>query len=401
MRDEKKEIDNIDYLSCLPPELQQSELLPYCDVPTLLHLAICSKALHRAVTQSVLSWKTKLYALDYDKNELDKLPPMSITAYQRLCFHGSRYRLPCSYGSEKAWELCCLTGDTQLVRWAYQQGWLGPQTTSHSHRYGYAYKNVLHCVALGGSVETMQFAIDTLHISPRSTDSLGMNALHYAACGGSVEAMRFAVKLGIPADSVDTWRRNALHWAAMGGSIKTMEYAVHTLHIPATSVTAGRLMPGKNALHCAARSGSVKAVRYAMEELGISWQSKSDIGNNVLHYAIGSGSEPLIRYLIEELSIPVTNVNNSGETVLHYAENNRHSVALVRLLCQLNETHQLQLDPYRMDKWEHNAFWYANFEQNLEKKRIVLETLQSIADQTRQQKMYQEMHQETESLVLR
>src|SRR3990167_7928824 len=249
MRDEKSKINEINQmndLSCLPKDVQKCVLFPYLNPQSLLSLAICSKALYQVMKQSVAYWEARLLALGCDQKELNKIPQFSVTAYQRLCFQLERFPLLKFFASEEAWQLCCLSGDISAMEQVHRAGWLTGQTISDHGRYGGNGKNALHYAACGGSIEAMQFAINTLGIAAQGVDRAGMNALHYAAEGGSVEAMQFAVeKLNILANSTDVFGMNALHYAAEGGSPKAMEFAVHTLHIPAESVSTESTVPDK------------------------------------------------------------------------------------------------------------------------------------------------------------
>src|SRR3990167_2768545 len=381
-------------LSCLPKDVQKCVLFPYLNPQSLLSLAICSKALYQVMKQSVAYWEARLLALGCDQKELNKIPQFSVTAYQRLCFQLERFPLLKFFASEEAWQLCCLSGDISAMEQVHRAGWLTGQTISDHGRYGGNGKNALHYAACGGSIEAMQFAINTLGIAAQGVDRAGMNALHYAAQGGSVEAMQFAVeKLNILANSTDVFGMNALHYAAEGGSPKAMEFAVHTLHIPAESVSTESTVPDKNALHYAVWSGSVEAVGYAVNELGISAQSKDHNERNALHHAVSRGREAMIRYLIEKFPILATSVDRCGQNILHCAVwfSDGTGIRLLQCFYQLNEMYQLQLDPYMQDNQGHDVFWYAAdvWKEEQGKRDFIVEILHAIADQTLQQEAHQ------------
>ncbi|MFK3616273.1 ankyrin repeat domain-containing F-box protein [Coxiella burnetii] len=311
----------------------------YLDVKNSISLSRCS-SFFNIHAKNYFIWKDHLEAIGL-KPVLGKIHLSAITDYQKL--YRTLVKIPYEDRIKLcSWEVYCLSGELYALEYAFEQEKITNQTANrwgtnalhHVARSGskeaveYIIEtlnidlrstdnknaNALYYAAKGGSIELMQFLRNEQGLEPSLTTT-GINLLHCAALSGSSEAMEYVQEtFKIPPKSTNNYGANAFHFAAKSGSPKAMEYAINTLGIEKTSTVSS----GVNALHNASWSGSIEAMMYALS-FGIDSGSTDAGGNNALHYAARGGSKKAMAYAIRELGIDATSRNTNNIDALHYA----------------------------------------------------------------------------------
>ncbi len=161
-----------------------------------------------------------------------------------------------------AWEIFCLSGEANAVKYAIAHEDLQASKTG-------ILGNALHCAARSGSTEAMRVAREIKNINIHALNSDGDSIANLAAENGSVSALELALKeykiskLGSVHPRKGYRRgRSVFHSAARGGSLDTMEYIINNTWLPRRLLYLDFYK--KDVLTYAIESGSLDAIDYAV-----------------------------------------------------------------------------------------------------------------------------------------
>lgn len=144
----------------------------------------------------------------------------AIENYDRL-FEGYVKGLPRFKGQINTFALMlCISGDVKAIDYGIKKELITPSLTNT------AGNSPIHLAALIGHAQSVEKLLSGIKLDPLTLlNNRGANVLHCAAMGNSVELITLLIeKYKVPVDSKDSLGQNALDYACMAGASKTIDY---------------------------------------------------------------------------------------------------------------------------------------------------------------------------------
>jgi ankyrin repeat protein len=216
-------------------------------------------------------------------------------------------------------------------------------------------KTLTHFAALSGSVKMLKYVTIILKLNPHCLTGNGVNVAHYAVESRSIPTVRYAVEiLEVNTKKLTKKKENLFHFSIKSGDIEMIEYVMKQFNFSANSKNS----KNENMLHLAAKMGYADLMRYAVNVHQINPHSKSINGDNALHWSITSRHLPAARYAIDVLKINPGEETNEGTNILHLSAIG-NTPGMVDYVSELNQSHQLGLDPKKPNNQGFDAYWFA------------------------------------------
>ena len=164
----------------------------------------------------------------------------------------------------------------------------------------------LHCAALSGHRETVEFLINN-NTNVNASDNGGETPLHCASAGGHIEIIRLLIARGADVNIMGVDTGSALDCALM---YKQNECATYLKGL-------GVRNNASETIFIAAQTGNVEAVTQHLES-GVDVNGKCPLGNTPLGWAVNNGDIKLFDLLISK-NADIGCGFPSGATLLDYA----------------------------------------------------------------------------------
>lgn len=422
-----KDSKSFDY-SRLPDVVRMSVVAKFYDINTRKNLAATSRFFEEEMRKTNnLFWLDKLRLTSCNKNSLEKVIRANVIRYYERLYIAI-CKLPfAQLEVTSAWEICCLSGEPNAIKYAIEQEGLTKQTLN---QFGHS---PIHLAGLSGSVPAIKFCIHVLEIDP-NTPFRGATLFHYITQSGSLKAIEFGhkkLKFNPIAKFTDAKSylfsvamsgslsairyflndfnfknakhevliRSLLNPTVMGNSVQCVKFCVEELKLPPSKdilAWIGNSYPlqasveileyflaffkmgigdlskyrhikgfGEHFLHSVAVKGNTSFLRYCINELKLDPTVRDNFKSPLLHYAIRSGSIETIEYTLNDLKQDPADVSTNGKNLFHFAAASL-SIETVLFVRRLVSERKLNLDPNARDSRGMNAFDIAKASKFME-----------------------------------
>ncbi|XP_019856956.1 PREDICTED: serine/threonine-protein phosphatase 6 regulatory ankyrin repeat subunit B-like [Amphimedon queenslandica] len=188
------------------------------------------------------------------------------------------------------------------------------------------YKGVvpLALASKSGSINAVEYIMNTTDIDINITCNEGRTPLHYSCRHGNVDLSQYLIEVqDSDINITDNKEWNALDHSAISGNMKLVQYFINNHQLPLSSfaliqavystklslikllVNEYKLGPqvkggdGMQAVHCAAQVGAIDVLEYLVKDCGCYMDGVGGATNmNVFHYCTTNGHYLFIKYVI-------------------------------------------------------------------------------------------------------
>ena len=177
--------------------------------------------------------------------------------------------------------------------------------------------NCLHIAAYNGYLDLCKTLMNRHNFDVNMADSKGFTALHFSAENGSYELVKLFADKGTDIHVKTEGGMNCLHIASHHGHLNLCKILINKYEFDLHMADNDRL----TSLHYSAKIGSYDLVKFLADK-GADIHLKTITGFNCLHLAAISGHLNLCRKLINKHNFDVNMTNNEGLTALHCCAHN-------------------------------------------------------------------------------
>ncbi|XP_050408363.1 poly [ADP-ribose] polymerase tankyrase-2 isoform X2 [Patella vulgata] len=176
---------------------------------------------------------------------------------------------------------------------------------------------ILHVACLHGTLSTVQYLVDDLHMDVNTTGYDNQTPL-FDCCRSSVstvDKIKYLVSHQADINARDSDNNTILHVACLCGTLSTVQYLVDDLHMNVN--TTGRYNSTPLFYCCQSSVSPVDKIQYLVShEADI---NARDSGNNtILHRACWFGTLSTVQYLVDDLHMNVNTTGRYNSTPLFY-----------------------------------------------------------------------------------
>ncbi|XP_055957558.1 serine/threonine-protein kinase TNNI3K-like [Patella vulgata] len=181
-----------------------------------------------------------------------------------------------------------------------------------------SYNNtILHEACWRGTLSTVQYLVDDLHMNVHTTGRYNSTPLFYCCMSSvsTVDKIQYLVSHQADIKARDSDNNTILHWACWLGTLSTVQYLVDDLHMNVN--TTGRYNSTPLFYCCMSSVSTVDKIQYLVSHQA-DINARDSYNDTILHEACRFGTLSTVQYLVDCLHLDLHVKNNRSQTVLDY-----------------------------------------------------------------------------------
>ncbi|XP_055958042.1 putative ankyrin repeat protein RF_0381 [Patella vulgata] len=181
-----------------------------------------------------------------------------------------------------------------------------------------SYNNtILHWACCHGTLSTVQYLVDDLHMNVHTTGYYNNTPLLYCCMSSvsTVDKIKYLVSHEADINARNSHNNTILHWACCHGTLSTVQYLVDDLHMDVNTTGCYNQTPLFTC--CMSSVSTVDKIQYL-----VSHQADINVrdcyNNTILHWACWLGTVSTVQYLVDDLHMNVHTTGYYNNTPLFY-----------------------------------------------------------------------------------